>query len=150
MEDIYYLQRFLEAQRDVYECVVRELSAGMKRSHWMWYIFPQIAGLGHSMMAQRYAITSLKEAAAYLEHPILGPRLRECTRLVNAVQGRGIEQIFGYPDYLKFHSSMTLFMMCSADNVLFIEAIDKYFDGKPNPLTENILKTLAGIRDNTE
>jgi uncharacterized protein (DUF1810 family) len=108
-DDPYSLQRFLDAQAPVYERVLGELRAGRKRSHWMWFVFPQIAGLGQSEMARRYAISSLAEAKTYREHPVLGARLRDCTALVNQVDGRSIDEIFGYPDDLKFHSSMTLF-----------------------------------------
>lgn len=146
MQDIYNLHRFIKAQDAVYDRVLRELSEGRKRSHWMWYIFPQIAGLGHSAMAQHYAITSKNEASAYLEHPILGQRLRQCTRLVNAVQNRRIEDIFGYPDWLKFHSSMTLFDVCGKDNAIFREALDKYYAGRPDNLTLDILDRIAQFR----
>jgi len=101
----------------------------------MWFIFPQIQGLGHSPMAQTYAISSLAEATAYLVHPILGPRLRECTRLVNAIEGRSIEEIFGYPDDLKFRSSMTLFAHATSDNEVFLAALKKFFDGECDRLT---------------
>lgn len=131
----YDLERFVEAQNSVYTQVIRELRAGSKQSHWMWFVFPQIAGLGHSSMARRYAISSLSEAAAYLDHPVLGDRLRECTRLVNAVDGRSISEIFGYPDDLKFHSSMTLFAHAAKDNVVFREALEKYFDRAEDGLT---------------
>ena len=130
VSDAYNLERFLHAQSFVYDDVIAELGAGMKRTHWMWFIFPQIAGLGSSPTAVRYAITSRKEAVAYLQHPVLGPRLRECTRLVNAVDGRSIDQIFGYPDDLKFHSSMTLFANTTEDNEIFRSAIKKYFNGE--------------------
>src|SRR5438477_12661543 len=100
MHDPFNLQRFLDAQNPEYRQVCAELQQGRKQSHWMWYIFPQLRGLGHSAMAQHYAIASRAEAQAYLAHPVLGPRLRECTRLVNAIEGRSIEQIFGYPDNL--------------------------------------------------
>lgn len=115
--------------------VLAELRAGRKTSHWMWFVFPQIQGLGHSPTAQRFAIASRDEAAAYLQHPVLGPRLRECTRLVNEIQRRSIEEIFGYPDYLKFRSSMTLFAHAAADNQVFVAALDKYFGGEYDPLT---------------
>jgi uncharacterized protein (DUF1810 family) len=131
----YDLERFVEAQKGIYEQVTSELRAGRKRSHWMWFIFPQSAGLGHSETAQRYAISSLAEAAAYLKHPVLGPRLRECTRLVVDVEGRSIDQILGYPDDLKFRSSMTLFARAGAEEGEFREALEKYFDGVPDPLT---------------
>jgi uncharacterized protein (DUF1810 family) len=123
----YNLQRFLDAQRGIFEQVETELRAGRKESHWMWYVFPQINGLGHSATAQKFSISSLDEARAYLSHPVLGARLRECTRLVTAVNGRSIEDIFGYPDYLKFHSSMTLFAHATPDNEIFTAALKKYF-----------------------
>jgi uncharacterized protein (DUF1810 family) len=129
-DDPFNLQRFVEAQNPVFARVCAELGAGRKNTHWMWFVFPQIAGLGHSQLARQFAISSRAEAAAYLDHPVLGPRLRECTRLVNATEGRGIEQIFGYPDDLKFRSCMTLFAHSSADNQLFTEAMRKYFAGE--------------------
>lgn len=135
MQKSYDLDRFVEAQADCYEQVARELRAGRKSSHWMWFIFPQIAGLGHSEMARRYAISSLAEAAAYLEHPVLGPRLRECTQLVNVVEGRSIDRILGYPDDLKFRSSMTLFAKAAPDEQVFREALEKYFGGEADRLT---------------
>ncbi|HBH81499.1 MAG TPA: DUF1810 domain-containing protein, partial [Nitrospira sp.] len=110
MSAAYNLHRFLTAQAPTYNTVLAELRAGRKSSHWIWFIFPQIAGLGHSAMAQQFAIGSLDEAKAYLQHPVLGPRLRECAQLVLDVEGRSAEEIFGYPDYLKFRSCMTLFM----------------------------------------
>jgi len=139
MPDIYNLQRFLSAQERVYDTVLAELRAGRKSSHWIWFIFPQIAGLGHSAMAQQFAIASLDEANAYLEHPVLGQRLRECTQLVLDVNGRSAEEIFGSPDYLKFRSCMTLFMTAATDNTIFNAALDKYFDGQPDQLTLDIL-----------
>ena len=135
MDDPYDLQRFVDAQDTVYAQVNAELRAGRKRSHWMWYVFPQIEGLGESAMAQRFAISSLGEAQAYLRHPVLGERLRESTRLVNHVEGRPIEDIFGYPDVLKFRSSMTLFARATEDDDVFVEALRKYFDGEPDPQT---------------
>ena len=129
------LQRFVDAQDPVFEQVRRELQAGSKESHWMWFIFPQIEGLGHSPMASRYAIASREEAEAYLKHPILGPRLRECTRLVNLVQRRSVEEIFGYPDNLKFRSCMTLFAHVTTDNQIFEDAVRKYFGGDFDRLT---------------
>lgn len=135
MSDAYNLQRFVEAQDPVFEQVCSELRAGHKTSHWMWFIFPQLEGLGHSSMAERYAIASREEAKAYLEHPVLGPRLRECTRLVNTIQARSIDEIFGYPDDLKFRSSMTLFARASSDNQVFKDALEKYFAGEPDKLT---------------
>jgi len=135
------LQRFVDAQDPVYDRVCAELRRGRKSSHWMWFVFPQLAGLGHSEMARRFALASLAEAAAYLHHPTLGPRLRECTRLVNGVEGRTIGQILGSPDDLKFRSSMTLFARATADNRDFVDALRKYFAGEPDPLT---LERLGG------
>jgi uncharacterized protein (DUF1810 family) len=135
MDDPFNLQRFVEAQRPVIDRVLAELRAGQKRSHWMWYIFPQIKGLGSSPMAQKFAIASLEEAAAYLHHPVLGPRLMSCTLLVNAIGGSSIEEIFGYPDHLKFHSSMTLFARAAPDNAVFSTALQKFFAGKHDPHT---------------
>jgi|SRR5579883_2626363 len=129
------LEHFVQAQEPVIERVLVELRAGRKTSHWMWFVFPQIQGLGHSPMAQRFAVPSRAAAEAYLRHPILGPRLRECARLVNAIDGRHIEDIFGYPDSLKFRSSMTLFAHAAADNQVFVEAIAKYFGGEYDPMT---------------
>jgi uncharacterized protein (DUF1810 family) len=133
--DPFDLQRFVDAQARVYADVVNELRAGRKRSHWIWFIFPQIAGLGSSPTAARYAISSLDEARAYLGHDVLGPRLRECTRLVNAVQDRSIGEIFGSPDDMKVRSSMTLFHQATEDNGDFVELLDRYYDGEPDPLT---------------
>ena len=130
MNDPHNLQRFVDAQNPVVEQVCAELRAGCKRSHWMWFIFPQIAGLGHSHMARKYALASRAEAAAYLEHPVLGPRLRECTRLVNLAKGRPIGKILGYPDDHKFRSSMTLFAHATADNQIFLDALAQYFNGE--------------------
>lgn len=139
----YDLDRFLNAQAGIFDTVVSELRAGRKRSHWMWFIFPQIAGLGHSAMAEKYAITSLGEALAYLGHPILGRRLRECTQLVLDIKGHSIEEIFGYPDDLKFRSSMTLFMKADDEGGLFKSAIDKYFGCKPDQRTLDLLAKLT-------
>ncbi|AKJ67692.1 hypothetical protein PATSB16_14780 [Pandoraea thiooxydans] len=135
MDDPYDLKRFVEAQNPVYQQVCEELRGGRKRSHWMWFVFPQIEGLGRSFMAQRYAIGSLAEARAYLEHPLLGERLRACTQMVNNIEGRSVMQIFGAPDDLKFHSSMTLFSQAAADNEPFRAALQKYFDGAPDTQT---------------
>jgi len=132
------LERFLAAQAGVYELACAELRAGKKRSHWMWFIFPQIHGLGSTEMAQRYAISSLEEAKAYLEHPVLGTRLRECAGFVMGVKGRTAEEIFGSPDDLKFHSSMTLFAKAaeiSEEDLVFSQALDKYFGGKEDAAT---------------
>ncbi len=135
MNDPYHLQRFVDAQNSVFDQVCSELRQGQKRGHWIWFIFPQIQGLGHSQMASQYAISSREEATAYLQHPILGPRLRECTRLVNLIEGRSIGEIFGYPDDLKFRSSMTLFAHVTSENQVFTEALDKYFGGEADRLT---------------
>ena len=125
--DIYDLQRFVDAQAPVYRQVCAELRQGRKQSHWMWFVFPQLRGLGHSPMAEKFGISSQGEAEAYLRHPILGPRLRECTELVNRIEERTVEEIFGYPDHLKFRSCMTLFASASSDNEVFLKALRKYF-----------------------
>ena len=135
MKDPYNLQRFVDAQSAVIDRVYSELRAGRKRSHWMWYIFPQISGLGSSATARKFAISSLAEAVSYLDHAILGPRLRNCTELVNTIEGSSIEEIFGYPDHLKFHSSMTLFARAAPDEPIFQAALDKFFGGKLDKLT---------------
>jgi uncharacterized protein (DUF1810 family) len=135
VNDPYDLQRFIEAQNPVYEQVCAELRNGRKESHWMWFIFPQLRGLGYSQMAVSFGIASREEAEAYLEHPVLGARLRECTRLVNAIDGRSIRQILGSPDDLKFRSSMSLFASVTSDNDVFTAALQKYFGGKLDRLT---------------
>jgi uncharacterized protein (DUF1810 family) len=134
-DDPFNLQRFVDAQAPVYDRVRAELKNGRKQSHWMWFIFPQIAGLGHSAMAQRYAITSLREADAYLKHPVLGPRLRECARLVVAVDGKSAYEILGSPDDMKFHSCMTLFARAAPQEEIFAAALDRHFDGRDDALT---------------
>lgn len=141
MDDPYDLQRFVRAQEPVMEQVMAELRAGAKRSHWMWFVFPQIAGLGHSEMARRYAISSVDEAKAYLAHPVLGDRLRNCTGLVNAVKGRSAEQVFGYPDVLKFHSSMTLFSCVGPDDEVFRQALAAFYEGRRDKATLDRLGT---------
>jgi uncharacterized protein (DUF1810 family) len=128
--DPHNLQRFVDAQHKIYGQVRDELQAGLKETHWMWFIFPQIKGLGSSPTAQKYAIQDIDEAKAYLKHPLLGFRLRECTHLINAVSGRSIEDILGYPDHLKFHSSITLFAHISAGDKMFTTALTKYFHGE--------------------
>ena len=140
MNDPFNLSRFLEAQDSVFVDVLSELRAGRKRTHWMWFVFPQIRGLGRSPMSERFAINSLQEAEAYLAHPILGPRLRECTQLVSAVEGRAISQIFGNPDDMKFRSCMTLFAGATSDNKIFQDALEKYFGGKPDPMTMELIE----------
>ncbi len=134
--DPHHLQRFLDAQATVYSQVLSELRAAQKRSHWMWFIFPQIRGLGSSPTARHFAIAGREEATAYLAHPVLGPRLRECTTLVLAGPSqRAVEQIFGYPDDLKFHSSMTLFAHTAPDRGLFDQALERFFDGREDRAT---------------
>jgi uncharacterized protein (DUF1810 family) len=135
MDDPFDLARFVEAQSSVYPRVLNELKAGRKRSHWMWFIFPQIRGLGASPMAKRFAISGREEAEAYLAHPVLGPRLRECTKLLIGAPHRSIESILGHPDDLKFRSSMTLFARTAADNADFTAALDKFYGGAFDPLT---------------
>jgi uncharacterized protein (DUF1810 family) len=135
MTDPFHLERFVDAQDPVFEQVKQELRRGCKTGHWMWFIFPQIKGLGSSAMAQHFALSGREEALAYASHPILGPRLLECTRLVNSVESRSIGQIFGYPDNLKFRSSMTLFAAVGGENTVFADALEKYFAGAADPLT---------------
>ena len=135
MNDPYDLQRFVSAQNPVYERVCAELRNGRKESHWIWFIFPQLRGLGRSQIASAFGIASRQEAEAYLKHPVLGERLRECTRLVNLVEDRAISQILGYPDDLKFRSSMSLFASVAPDNQIFEDALRKYFGGELDPHT---------------
>ena len=135
MDDPYNLQRFIEAQESVYAQARAELSRGQKTGHWMWFIFPQIRGLGSSETAQYFAIASREEATAYAAHPVLGSRVRECAALVLRIENKPVEQIFGYPDNLKFHSSMTLFARTTEDNQVFLEALKKYFSGEYDPQT---------------
>jgi uncharacterized protein (DUF1810 family) len=137
------LERFIDAQAPVIAQVQSELRAGAKRMHWMWFVFPQIAGLGHSAMAQRYAIASLDEAKAYVDHPVLGARLRACTALVLVVEGKSAHAIFGSPDDLKFHSCMTLFTHAAPEQPLFRQALERFFRGRQDPYT------VARLRDDT-
>ena len=146
MDDRFHLQRFVEAQQPVYAAVLSELRAGRKRSHWMWFIFPQVSGLGHSATAQTFAVSSLAETVAYLAHPILGPRLRECAALVAGIDGRSIGDIFGYPDDLKFHSSMTLFARAAPREPIFATCLEKYFGGQPDPRTLALLSRIVENR----
>ena len=134
------LERFVAAQNAVYAQACRELRQGLKQGHWMWFIFPQLKGLGQSFMAEKYGISSTEEARAYLAHPILGPRLAECTSLVNGVEGVSIDRIFGFPDTLKFRSSMTLFAHVSPGSNVFVNALEKYYGGEPDPLTLEMLR----------
>lgn len=138
--DSFNLDRFVRAQdHHGFRQVCSELRNGHKQGHWMWFVFPQLKGLGRSSMAITFAISSRSEAEAYLAHPILGTRLRECTQLVNLVEGRSIHQIFGYPDEMKFRSSMTLFANVATENDIFRSALQKYFDGKPASNTISLL-----------
>jgi uncharacterized protein (DUF1810 family) len=139
VDDPLNLQRFVDAQTPVIDRVRAELRAGRKRSHWMWFVFPQIAGLGGSPMAKAYAISSLAEARAYLAHPVLGPRLRECVELVNAIEGRTMQEIFGTPDDLKFRSCVTLFARVSGGESMFADSIEKYFGGMGDDSTARLL-----------
>jgi uncharacterized protein (DUF1810 family) len=134
------LAEFVAAQDPVYDEVRRELAAGLKESHWIWFIFPQLAGLGQSSMSRKFGIASIAEARKYYEHPVLGPRLRECTQLLVASPKQNIASILGDPDDLKFRSSMTLFAAAAPEEPLFKEALDKFFDGAPDPLTLSLLQ----------
>jgi uncharacterized protein (DUF1810 family) len=141
--DPFDLHRFLDAQAPVIDTARAELKSGRKQTHWMWFVFPQVSGLGFSAMAQRYALRSLNEANAYAAHPALGARLRECTSLVLAVYGGTIGDIFGSPDDLKFHSCMTLFGRAAPDEQLFRHALLKFFDGAEDRLTLEKLAQMA-------
>lgn len=138
-DDPYDLERFVAAQRPSYERALAEIKAGSKRSHWMWYLFPQLAGLGLSPTSKKYAIKSLDEARAYLAHPILGPRLAECTSAALAVENRTAREIFGAPDDMKLRSCATLFAQVAGDDSVFKRLLDKYFDGAPDAATLRLL-----------
>jgi uncharacterized protein (DUF1810 family) len=140
LRDPFDLARFVAAQEGVYEHALAELASGRKRSHWMWFVFPQLAGLGRSATARRYAIASLDEARAYLAHPVLGRRLCECTQAVNALTDRSLAQIFGSPDDLKFRSSMTLFERAAGEGTQFSIALDKYCGGCRDAATLRLLR----------
>lgn len=141
MNDVFNLERFVAAQAPMFDGVLSEIRAGRKRSHWMWFVFPQLRGLGLSPTAQHYGITDLTEALAYLAHPLLGERLRSCTRAVLAVEGRTLHDIFGSPDDLKFASSMTLFSMATREIPnLFDQAVARYCGGQPDERTVSLLK----------
>ncbi|MDB5929141.1 MAG: hypothetical protein JWR60_848 [Polaromonas sp.] len=140
--DPHQLQRFLQAQEPVYAEVCAELAAGAKASHWMWFVFPQLKALGRSATARFFGIASRGEALAYWRHPVLGPRLKQCTELVLAVEGKTALQIFHSPDNLKLHSSMTLFAHVAPQEPLFRQALDKYFDGKSDAATVELLEGL--------
>jgi uncharacterized protein (DUF1810 family) len=136
------LSRFTSAQDSIYDSVLAELRNGQKRTHWMWYIFPQIDGLGHSTTSKHYAIKSLEEARQYLNHPVLGKRLLECAEAVFTAEGRSISEIFGYPDNLKLKSSMTLFACVAELHSVFSRILDKYFNGEKDALTLQLLEKL--------
>ena len=142
MNDPFDLNRFLDAQHTIYADVLSELRQQRKTGHWTWFIFPQIKGLGLSPMSQRFAIQSLDEATSYLDHPILGPRLVECTQLLVAARDKPIREVLGTPDDMKFRSSMTLFAQATKTNPLFAKAIDAHFDGEFDDLTLNLLHNL--------
>ena len=142
MPDRFDLDRFVRAQQPVLAQVLEELRDGRKRSHWMWFVFPQLSGLGHSATARHYAIASRQEAIAYLAHPLLGPRLIACGELVNQVRNRSVQQIFGNPDDLKFRSSMTLFAALRPAATVFRDALARYFDGVPDQATIDRLGEL--------
>ena len=134
-DDYYNLYRFVEAQNPVYDQVCSELREGLKMTHWMWFIFPQLEGLSSSSTSRKFAIACLEEAVAYIEHPILGPRLRECTELLNATSGRTIKRILGLTDSLKFQSCMTLFARATKDDNVFKDALQKFYEGQQNQVT---------------
>jgi uncharacterized protein (DUF1810 family) len=138
-DDPYDLDRFVQAQATIYPQALAELRAGEKRSHWMWFVFPQIEGLGHSAMSRRYSIKSDSEARAYLEHPVLGPRLRECFAAVRKIEGRTALEIFGSPDDMKLRSCATLFAAVSDEDV-FGEVLEKYFGGERDAETLRLLQ----------
>ena len=141
--DPFNLDRFTSAQESIYARVLAELKSGRKRTHWMWYIFPQIDGLGNSTISKRYAIKSLEEARQYLNHPVLGTRLLECAEAVLAIEGRSISEVFGYPDDLKLKSSMTLFACVADPRSIFVRVLDKYFQG------ERDVRTLREVARNS-
>ena len=138
--DAFNLDRFVRAQEADYERACAEITAGRKRSHWMWYVFPQFAGLGSSPTSQHYAIRSLDEARAYLAHPILGPRLVECASAALSVNGRSAHEIFGSPDDMKLRSSATLFALVSADDSVFHRILARFFDGKSDDMTLQLVR----------
>lgn len=142
--DPFDLNRFTDAQEPVYDSILGELQNGQKRTHWMWFVFPQIDGLGHSPTAQFYAIKSIEEARAYLKHPVLGPRLKECAEAILLVEGRSASAVFGYPDDLKLRSSMTLFAFIAEDpaNSVFTRVLNRYYGGEQDHATLQIIETL--------
>jgi uncharacterized protein (DUF1810 family) len=143
-EDPFDLNRFIAAQDSIYDRVLAELRRGDKRSHWMWYIFPQISGLGFSLTSRQYAIKSIEEARAYLNHPVLGQRLLECAEILLAVKGRSASEIFGYPDDMKLKSSMTLFVCVSEPDSVFERVLKKYYKGERDVRTLELLDRLKG------
>jgi len=148
--DPFDLARFLEAQAGIYAQALDELRAGQKRSHWMWFVFPQVAGLGASATSRRFAIASLQEAREYLRHPTLGARITECTEVVNRLQGRSARQIFGAIDEMKFRSSMTLFALAGGPASEFAAALQRYFAGEPDIRTVELVGPAAGDADSGE
>lgn len=138
LSDPYDLNRFLTAQEGVYDRALTEVRSGMKLSHWMWFVFPQIDGLGHSPTTRHYSIKSLEEARRYLSHPVLGPRLTECAEAVLAVQGRSVSEIFGFPDDMKLQSCMTLFEFLSGPGSVFGRVLDRYYQGRRDERTLQI------------
>lgn len=145
-DDPFELNRFISAQEGIYDRVLAELRSGRKRTHWMWYIFPQIDGLGHSATTKHYAIKSMEEVRHYLNHPVLGPRLVECAEAVLAIEGRSISEIFGYPDDLKLKSSMTLFACVADPRSAFVRILDKYFQGERDVRTLHLVENLKENR----
>lgn len=143
LHDAPNLQRFLDAQEQVFNNVLNELKRGRKSGHWIWFIFPQLKGLGRSSMSEFYGISSLDEARAYLHHPVLGTRLIQCAELVMAVQGSDAEDIFGEVDAMKFRSCMTLFAQAAPENRVFTSALEKYFGGEPDGVTLSSLQKQA-------
>ena len=142
--DPFHLSRFVQAQERIYDRALAEIRGGQKRSHWMWFVFPQCAGLGYSAMSQEYAIKSIAEARADLNHPVLGPRLVECAQGVLGVEGRTASQIFGSPDDMKLRSSATLFAHVAGPGNIFEQVLQKYFDSRPDPKTRQLLATSGG------
>lgn len=139
------LQRFLTAQEPIFETALAELRAGRKRTHWMWFVFPQLRGLGLSPTAERYGLASLAEARAYLAHPVLGPRLVACTAAILEIEGQSAHAIFGSPDDMKLRSSLTLFALASeSDNTIFQQGLQRYFDGKPDQRTLDLIGSMPG------
>lgn len=144
MADEFDLQRFVDAQRRVYDTALAELRAGRKRTHWMWFVFPQLAELGRSPTARQYGISGLAEARAYLAHDLLSARLRECSKVVAAITGRSIQDVFGFPDYLKLRSSMTLFARATDNNREFVKVLDTFYAGEEDSETITLLTADRG------